>query len=122
VCVICCAVFDAAVPLLFHVGVRLLFLLLVFLCASVFFRLLSLFECPWLSFAFSRSSAWPVSYNVLKCTVWLSPMICYLFVFVVGPSQGLTSRSRRVISISVLDVQKTFAYINNCLGETPITR
>jgi hypothetical protein len=83
VCVICCAVFDAAVPLLFHVGVRLLFLLLVFLCASVFVRLLSLFECPWLSFAFSRSSAWPVSYNVLKCTVWLSPMICYLFVFVV---------------------------------------
>jgi hypothetical protein len=83
VCVICCAVFDAAVPLLFHVGVRLLFLLLVFLCASVLFRLLSLFECPWLSFAFSRSSAWPVSYNVLKCTVWLSPMICYLFVFVV---------------------------------------
>jgi hypothetical protein len=83
VCVICCAVFDAAVPLLFRVGVLLLFLLLLFLCSSVLFVsscCLGVLGCP-LHFIGHLRGRFLVIFLCALCVSTLCSVICLFLLF-----------------------------------------
>ena len=83
VCVICCAVFDAAVPLLFHVGVLLLFLLLFFLCSSVLFVsscCLGVLGCP-LPFLGHLRGRFLVIFLCALCVSTLCSVMCLFLLF-----------------------------------------
>ena len=90
VCVIFCSVFDVAVPLLFHVGVILLFLMLFFLCFSVLLVsscCLSVLGCPLPFLGHLRGRFLLIFLSALSVST-LCSVIC-LFVFCCFPLFGV---------------------------------